>query len=173
MMSGGGELTPVWAYLVPVGRMVGVDVTVILASRSERDVVGQLLELNAYEFSRLDGRVIGSDGRYGYRYLDAYWSERDRFPYLVRAGSELAGMALVSRIGSVMHMSEFLILPKFRRTGVGAAAASQVFAAHPGAWQVQQIAGHDQATQFWRRAISVTFAEDVDGDRRLTQTFTI
>lgn len=153
--------------------MVGVDVTVVPASQSERDVVGQLLELNAYEFSRLDRRAIGSDGRYGYRYLDAYWSEPDRFPYLVRAGRELAGLALVSRIGSVMHMSEFLILPRFRRAGVGTAAAGQVFAKHPGSWQVRQLAGHDQATNFWRRAIPAPFVEDVDGDRRPTQTFTI
>ena len=99
--------------------MTSVDVRVAQAIRSEHDVVGRLLELNAYEFSRVEGRSIGDDGLYGYRYLDAYWSEPDRFPYLVRADGELAGLALVSRLGPVLHISEFLILPKFRRAGVG------------------------------------------------------
>lgn len=78
--------------------MADMDVEVTLASRSDRDVVGRLLELNAYEFSRVDGRAIGSDALYRYPYLDAYWSEPGRFPYLIRADGELAGLALVSRI---------------------------------------------------------------------------
>lgn len=150
-----------------------MEVEVVPALWFDREVVGRLLELNAYEFSRLDGRSIGGDGLYGYRYLDAYWSERDRFPYLVRVVEELAGLALVRRVDSVWHMSEFLILPKFRRAGIGTQAARQVFAAHPGPWQVRQIAGHDEGTRFWHRAIAVTFSEDVDGQGTVSQTFTI
>jgi len=75
------------------------------------------LELNSYEFSRIDGRSIGHDGLYGYRYLDAYWSEPDRVPYLFRADGELAGLALVRRVNKAMEVSEFLVLPKSRRTG--------------------------------------------------------
>ena len=150
-----------------------MDVEVVRAIRSEREVVSRLLELNAYEFSRVDGRSIGADGCYGYRYTDAYWSEPTRVPYLIRADGELAGLALVSGVGAVLHVSEFLVLPKFRRAGVGTEAARQVFAAHPGPWQVRQIAGHEQATQFWQRAIPATFTEDVDGDGSVIQTFTI
>jgi predicted acetyltransferase len=152
--------------------MVSVDVEVARANRAERDVVGRLLELNAYEFSRVDGRSIGDDGVYGYRYLDAYWSEPDRLPYLIRVDGELAGLALVSRVGPVLHVSEFLILPKFRRAGIGTEAARQVFAAHRGAWQVRQVANNDQATQFWRRAIPAAFTEEVDGQGTVTQHFT-
>lgn len=57
-----------------------MDMKLTQAIRSGRDVAGRLLELNAYEFSRMDGRSIGDDGVYGYRYLDAYWSEPDHIP---------------------------------------------------------------------------------------------
>ena len=77
--------------------MARVEIVLTLASRQERDVVGRLLKLNSYEFSRLDSRPIGDDGFYRYRYLDLYWSEPGRLPYLFRAGGELAGVALVSR----------------------------------------------------------------------------
>lgn len=60
--------------------MASVDTELLRASKSDRDVVGRLLEFNSYEFSRIDGRSIGRDGRYGYRYLDAYWSEPGRVP---------------------------------------------------------------------------------------------
>ncbi len=77
--------------------MASVDLELVQARQSDRDVVGQLLEFNSYEFSRIDGRSISRNGRYGYRYLDAYWSEPGRVPYLLRAGGELAGLVLVWR----------------------------------------------------------------------------
>ena len=76
--------------------MVCMEVTLARAVQSDRDIVGRLLEFNAYEFSRLDGRSTGSDALYGHRYLDSYWSEPGRFPYLIRADEELAGLARVA-----------------------------------------------------------------------------
>lgn len=154
-------------------KMAGMDVAVTRANQSDREVVGRLLELNAYEFSRVDGRSIGSDALYGYPYLDAYWSEPGRFPYLIRADGELAGLALVSRVDADWYVSEFLVLPKFRRARVGTQAAREVFAAHPGSWRVYQVAHHEQATQFWRQAIPVRFVEDIEDEGGTTQTFLI
>ncbi len=151
--------------------MARVDLELAQASKSEREVVGRLLELNSYEFSRIDGRSISCDGRYGYQYLDAYWSEPGRVPYLLEADRELAGLALARRVDAVMHVAEFLVLPKFRRTGVGTQAARQLFAAHPGRWQVRQVVGNDQAMSFWRRAIPAPFTELVDDEGNVTQTF--
>lgn len=73
-----------------------------------------------------------------------------------------------------MRVSEFLVLPKFRRAGVGTNVARQLFAVHPGPWQVRQVrqvAGNDQAMSFWRRAIPAPFIELVDGEGTVTQTF--
>ena len=148
-----------------------MDLELAPATASQRDVVGRLLELNSYEFSRIDGRSIGRDGRYGYRYLNAYWSEPGRVPYLFRGDGELAGLALVRRAGTITDVAEFLVLPKFRRTGVGTRAARLLFAAHPGPWQVRQVAGNDQATSFWHRAIPTPFTEVVDDEGNTTQTF--
>lgn len=148
-----------------------MDLELVQARESDRAVVGQLLEFNSYEFSGIDGRAIGRDARYGYRYLDAYWSEPGRIPYLLRAGNELAGMVLARRVGAVMSVAEFLVLPKFRRAGVGTQAARQLFAAHPGPWEVHQVVGNHQATSFWRRAIPAPFTETVDHEGNVTQTF--
>lgn len=153
--------------------MAGVEPGLTRASPHERDVVRRLLELSSHEFSRIDGRAIGHDGLYPYRYLDAYGSDPDRGPYLFRAEGELAGMALVRRVDAVMHVSEFLVLPKFRRTGVGSQVAQQPFAAHRGPWQTRQVAGDDEATSFWRRAIPVPFTESVDAVGTVTQTFDV
>lgn len=136
-----------------------------------RDVVGRLLEFNAYEFSRFDGRGIGSDGTYGYRYLDAYWSEPGRFPYLIWVGPELGGFALARKADDGFSVAEFLVLPKFRGQSVGAQAAAMLFALHPGQWRVAQVPGNDGATAFWRRVIPMPFEETTAQDGAILQAF--
>ena len=93
-------------------------------------------------------------------------------PYLIWADSELAGLALARRVDRTMSVAEFLVLPKFRRCGVGRRAAHQLFAEHPGRWHVGKIAGHDAASAFWRRVIPVPFDETVAADGSIFQEFT-
>ena len=64
-----------------------------------------------------------------------------------------------------------LVLPKYRRGGIGTTAAREVFAMFPGRWDVHQIAGNDGATAFWRNAIPVEFTETRGSGHR--QHFTI
>src|SRR5204862_2827993 len=88
-----------------------------LATIEERDVVARLLELYAHDFSERNGVDVRDDGTYGYRYLDAYWTEPDRHPLLFRVDGRLAGLALV-RTGPPIDMAEFFVLRKYRRGGV-------------------------------------------------------
>ncbi len=128
------------------------------AEEHERDAVRRLIELYAYDFSEFNGTEIGDDGRYGYRYFDAYWTEPERHPFLFRVNGHLAGFALV-RAGDPHDMAEFFVMRKYRRSGVGIDAAHTVFARFPGAWQTRQQFANAGAPPFWRRAIPVPFDE--------------
>ena len=66
------------------------------------------------------------------------------------------------QLAATWTMSEFLVLAKFRRTGVGTAAARAVFARHPGPRAVHEISGNQGAVEFWRHAIPTTFSEVTD-----------
>lgn len=148
-----------------------MDVRAEIATRDQREVVGRLLEFNAYEFSGIDDRSIGDDARYGYVYLDAYWTEPGRFPYLIWADAELAGLALLRRLEEEMTVAEFLVLPKFRRRSVGTRAARALFEQRPGRWRVTEVPGNSAATAFWRRAIPTRFEERELRDGTVIQTF--
>lgn len=148
-----------------------MNVAVTRAQASDRDALAQLLEFNAYEFSRLDGRAVGDDGRFGYRFLDLYWTEVERTPYLIVVDDELAGFVLVRSDDEVLQIAELLVLPKFRRAGVGTLAARQVFHRHRGAWSVDQLPENTSATSFWREAIPVPFKESIDSNGRVVQHF--
>ena len=134
------------------------DVRVDAASAGERDVLARLLELYAHDFSERNGAEVGDDGTYGYRFLDRYWAEPDRHPFLFRVDGRLAGFALV-RSGPPHDMAEFFVLRKYRRGGVGTDAARAVFARFPGEWQTREQFENTGAIAFWRRAIPVPFDE--------------
>jgi GNAT superfamily N-acetyltransferase len=102
------------------------------ASEEAKPLVRRLLELNAYEFSAIDGRDIGADGEYGYPYLDRYCgASNDRAAFLFHVDAQLAGFALV-RLGTPHQVAEFLVLPKYRRNGLGTAAARQILSVGTG-----------------------------------------
>jgi predicted acetyltransferase len=141
------------------------------ATIDDKPVVRQLLELYAHDFSAFNGADVEDDGRYGYRYLDNYWTEPERYPFLLRVERRLAGFAFV-RAGRPHDMAEFFVMRKYRRSGVGIEAARAAFARFPGEWQVRQLTANAAATEFWRIAIPVPFTEDTNHEGPV-QHFTI
>jgi predicted acetyltransferase len=136
-----------------------VNIEVRLAAVEERPILRRLMELYQYDFSEFDRADVGPLGLYDYPYLDHYWVEEGRFPYLVRVNSKLAGFVLVSRYNyttgakDARVISEFFILRKYRHQGVGEQVARWVFSQHPGAWQVSEIPENQAAVRFWRKVI--------------------
>jgi predicted acetyltransferase len=72
---------------------------------------------------------------------------------------QLAGFALVSK-GSrvsadprVWDMAEFFVARGFRKRGIGAAAAHEVWRRFPGPWEVRVVESNRAALSFWEVAI--------------------
>lgn len=147
-------------------------VRIVPARADDKEILRQLLEFNAYEFSRyFDDAELNEHGRFGYRYLDLYWTEPERHPFLIRANDHIAGMVLV-RADSPRNIAEFLIMPSHRRSGVGIEAARQVFRQFMGSWSIHQVPRNDAAVAFWRRAIPCDF-DEVHDENGTTQRFTM
>lgn len=135
-------------------------VEVVPIPTDRQAVLFRLWELYVYDFSEMDGRDAGEDGRFGSaRDLGGYWRDPRRHPYFVRVDGELAGFVLVHRHGrltddpDVTTMSEFFVMRKYRRRGVGERVATTVFGLFPGRWEVWQIVQNLAAQAFWRRVI--------------------
>ncbi len=136
-----------------------VDVRIDPVEPSERAALLRLLELYQHDFSERTLADVGDDGAFGWNDVDRWWREPDRHPFFVRVDGRLAGFALV-RAGDPHDMDQFFVLRKYRRGGVGIAAARAVFARFPGAWQVRQQWANTGAVAFWRRAAPAGFTED-------------
>ena len=143
-----------------------------LADSGDRDLLDRMMQSYLRGFSAVDGRVPDADGRYPYPWLDAYWGDEDRRPYLIDVDAVPAGFALV-RLTRPIEMAEFFIDPARRREGVGRCAVERLLALHPGEWQVSQMRGNEGAAAFWRAVIPVPFEESVLPDGRTEQRFRV
>jgi predicted acetyltransferase len=144
---------------------------VVEASYEDKSVVAQLLELYQYDFTAYEDLDVDVHGRYGWRYLDFFWTEADRHPFLLRVDGKWAGLALV-RSGRPHDMNEFFVMRKYRGDGIGTAFARDLFRRFPGDWQVRQVRANEPAIAFWHRAIPVAFT-DGEWEKGPSQLFTI
>jgi predicted acetyltransferase len=151
-----------------VGQPVEVTLEVVDARESERAVLRRLLELYRYDFSEFDGAEVDDHGEFGYRYLDHYWTDPARHPYLFRCNATWAGFALV-RSGDPHDMAEFFVMRNHRRSGLGRDAAHEVLRRFPGRWTVRQQLTNPAAIAFWRVAIPYAFVERQHGGENVME----
>lgn len=136
-----------------------MEVCLTPVSLPERKTLYRLLQYSLYEESAHDGNEIGKDGLFAYPWFDAYFTEADREAYLIRSrdGGKLLGFAMVNtylkRAASGHSIAEFMVLPQYRRQGVGHSAALACFEKHPGTWEVSPSFGSESAFCFWERTI--------------------
>ncbi len=141
------------------------------ASREERVLLENLAQLYAYDFSEMLEMHVGDDGRFGDLDLTPYWVDDWRHPFLLRVEGKPAGFALISErskitgTSGVFDMTEFFVLRRFRRRGVGRAAAFAAFDRFAGRWEVRQRDDNPNATAFWRRTIDAYTGGDYEETR--------
>jgi predicted acetyltransferase len=129
-----------------------------IATPNERLPLYRMLELYQHDLSDIWDQDIDTHGEYGYT-LDRYWNASDCWPYLFLASGKLAGFALVDRRvripGDDFWMDQFFVLKKYRRQGIGSAAAATVLDAHQGHWQVGQMPANLVVTLLLASALPV------------------
>ena len=129
------------------------------ASSQNRELLFRLLQYSLFEESVTDGNEINAEGLFDYPWFELYFTENDREAYFIKdAGSgALLGFAMINAhvtVGNEGHaIAEFLILPKYRRMGIGSEAARQCFALHKGLWEVSPSYGSNSAMAFWKTVV--------------------
>jgi predicted acetyltransferase len=128
---------------------------IVPATDDHKPIIANLIQLYLYDMTESMPFPVGPDGRFEYDFFDRFW----RFPYLIYAGDELAGFALVidecplTGRQSCWFMAEFFVLKAYRRHGVGSAALTAITVAHPGAWHIGVPLDNLPAQAFWGGAL--------------------
>jgi predicted acetyltransferase len=129
---------------------------------ADRTLAGRLWQLYRHDLSEFWGGLPGIDGLYPEERLAIFFDDPDRCGYLIRSTTSAghaapAGFALVRNLSAEPRvLGEFFVVRAVRGRGVGSAAAHQVLARHPGAWEIAFQEENPGAARFWRRVATET-----------------
>ena len=131
------------------------------ALTQDKNTIQNLACFYTYDMSRYCGFLPGwetpENGFFTCFDLSRYWEEPNRHPFLIRVDRELAGFALVHKMGTTKNIDwtigEFFIVAKFQNKGVGRKVAEELFNRFPGTWEVMQIPENTAAINFWEKVI--------------------
>ncbi|HEY5070427.1 MAG TPA: GNAT family N-acetyltransferase [Caulobacteraceae bacterium] len=147
----------------------------VVATLANLPVMQTMATYYVYDMSEFTGDEAGwafpETGLYECMDLRPYFDDPDGHPFFIRVAGELAGFAIVDAEGSSpeveFNMAQFFVHRKFKGRGVGAWAAGQCFARHPGLWEVNVIPANRAAFAFWRRLIHQIAIGPVEEGRRV------
>ena len=125
-----------------------------IASLEEKPIIHSILqpylkELSCFPDEHADFQDVA--GVYLYPYLDAYWQEKERFPYLLYDDGILAGFALVRNDGDHWEVAEYYVKSEFRRRGLAEICASDIFSRHPGKWRIGFNKHNKASLALWKK----------------------
>ena len=128
------------------------------AAETDREVLRNLMQLYQYDFTESEGGDLNDHGLFEYRWLDNYWTEHSRHPFLIKVPDRLAGFVLVNEFSylappGAKSIAEFFVMRKYRRQGIGRRVAIHIFREFPGDWEVRETIENTVAQRFWRTVI--------------------
>ena len=129
------------------------------ATEADRAAIERMFVFYIYDMSAYFQGPCAVDGHATpYPWLPLYWTEPDRHAMLIDVGEQTAGFVLFRRLDGAPQphheLAEFYVMPRFRRQGVGRAAARQVFDLKRGRWRVAQLLPNRPGIAFWRAVVN-------------------
>ena len=91
----------------------------LTASDKDKTAIENLMQFYIYDFSEFIKYDVEETGQFApYPHLEDFWSDPDKFPYIIKKVGFLAGFVLVKFVRSeVQHyfsIAEFFIMKKYR-----------------------------------------------------------
>lgn len=131
----------------------------IKVEEKDKNVIYNLMQLYTYELSFFEDETATftmlDSGLYVMnKYVERYWQEENRHPYILKCNNELAGFVL-QRFNeeSMNEIAELFVLNKYRKIGAGTFMANKMFELYRGKWEVRTLIKNERAQKFWRNII--------------------
>ncbi len=146
------------------GGPMNVDLELVLPEKKQ--ALKNLVKMYCYEWSQYNGIDIDQNGEYAFeRDLDRFFSRERHFPYFTLLDGKIAGFVLVDDDFDVFTdsdhaISEFFILHKYRRMGIGKRAAIEAITRHPGKWEIKMHPRNKGSIGFWRAVAEAIVGDD-------------
>lgn len=136
-----------------------MDIYLSEVKKEEKEVLYRLLQYSLFEESSTDLNEMNSDGLFEYKWFDNYFTNSDRDAFFIKetGTDKLLGFVMlneyVQKFDKGHSIAEFMVIPKYRRNGVGKKVAIECFNKYKGNWEVAPSYGNEKAYLFWKNVI--------------------
>lgn len=117
----------------------------IEVNEKDKNIIYNLMQLYTYELSFFEDETTNfqllENGLFKLsKYIDLYWKEKERNPFILKCNGELAGFVLQRYNEMEMNeIAEFFVLNKYRKLGAGTFMANEIFNKYKGKWEVRTL----------------------------------
>ncbi len=131
----------------------------VRVEEKDKSIIYNLMQLYTYELSFFEDETATftmlDSGLYVInKYVERYWKDENRHPYILKHNNELLGFVLHRYNEEDMNeIAEFFVLNKYRKIGAGTFMASKMFELYKGKWEVRTLIKNERAQKFWRKII--------------------
>ncbi|MEM8532567.1 MAG: GNAT family N-acetyltransferase [Chloroflexota bacterium] len=135
-------------------------ITLLPATTSKKPIIANLLQLYLHDCSVFNEGDLDDSGLFHYASFENYWTQPAHHAFLIYADKRLVGFAFINRKSLTntafdgYAIADLFVLRRYRRLGIGRAAAESLFNRYPGKWEVATFAANVPAQAFWRSVIN-------------------
>lgn len=139
-----------------------LEISIILASVSKKPLLDHLSQFYQHDIAPFfDDSIKNLPNEKGLYdplpHLDEYWTDKNRFPFLISYKERPIGFVLVNKVATESstdwNMAEFFIISSCRRKGMGRYVAQQIIQKFPGAWEIAVLLENKPAYFFWKSIV--------------------
>ena len=132
----------------------------IKVEEKDKNILFNLMQLYTYELSFYEDETTNftllDSGLYAMNdYLELYFKEESRHPYILKYDNKLAGFVMQRHNSeNINEIAEFFVLNKYRRMGAGTFMANKMFELYKGKWEISILIKNERAKCFWRNVVN-------------------
>jgi predicted acetyltransferase len=145
-----------------------MDIRLDKVKLEEKNILFRLLQYSLFEESLTDLNEMNSKGLFEYKWFESYFNDDRRFAFFVREQStnKLLGFVMINDFVQVVteghSIAEFLVIPKYRKQGIGKKVAYECFEMFEGDWEIKPSFNNSNAFKFWQRVVSEYTNQDYE-----------
>jgi predicted acetyltransferase len=137
-----------------------ITVELLEAKKEDLQRIENMMQFYMYDFSEWLPLPFNDDGSFSIRSKAEYWAKSSTRPYLIAVNGETAGFLTVddevTHLDADFSIGYFSVGRRFRGTGVGTAAVTQLLQLFPGCWQIFHVNQNASASAFSKKVVPIS-----------------